>query len=523
MISRQRWRPALNLPEIPGYRIENDIGHGGMATAYLATQLGFERKVVVKIMLPSLAADEAFAQRFLREARLVGSLNHANVITVHEVGEQNGLYFLSMEYVSGGSLRERIEAGMTMGTALRITRQLTDALGCAHARGILHRDIKPDNILFRDNGQLVLTDFGIARDMNDDGNLTVARTALGSPRYMSPEQALGHALDGRSDLFSVGIVLYEMLAGSAPWSGKTIAEIALEQHQKPLPPLPGSSRELEPLLNRLLAIDPDARFQDTTELAAAIDQLLDGSAAGAPAATAQPRARAAVDDSATTQVVSLDKPEATSNNSRSIAGFVAVLVVITALALFLIFGTGESNNTAETPMTDARPAATATPEAQPDAPASAPSDQLPALPPLTLATNEPPDGLKPGDAVSLQLTAGAAGYLFCYFSDAEGIVLRFFPNRFSGSGNQLEPGQTFELPGGQGFEISTDEQGRSEHIDCFLTADDVTPRLPWALQKPDFEELDISAIGSLVNAFNALDPAPIGNASLTIGQQDSGD
>jgi len=214
-------------PEIPGYRVIRKLGEGGMAVVYLAVQQSFNREVALKVLSDSLSRNEDFCRRFRREAIIVGQLNSPYIVPVYEVGEHNGLSFLSMEYLKSGSLSGRIAEGISPQTALAITRQVAEALKCAHEHDseFIHRDVKPDNILFRNETNAVLTDFGIARSEDSSSSetaLTQVDTIIGSPKYMSPEQARGEKLNNQTDLYNLGIVLYEMLMKVPPYDGPTL-------------------------------------------------------------------------------------------------------------------------------------------------------------------------------------------------------------------------------------------------------------------------------------------------------------
>ncbi|PLW67142.1 serine/threonine-protein kinase [Pseudohalioglobus lutimaris] len=261
------------LPAIPGYTIKHLLGEGGMARVYLAIQRGFERPVALKIIAQELAASEEFGKRFLREARIVGILSHPHIVPVYDVGEHEGVFYMAMEILSEGDLRSRMGVPLDEAVALGITRQLASALGYAHGKGFIHRDVKPDNVLFRDQDTAVLTDFGIARTAGDSADMTQitqVQSVIGSPRYMSPEQSLGHQLDARTDIYSLGIMFYQMLTGEAPYGGSNLNEIARQRYEKRLPQLPGSLAHLQPLLDRMVAYERDQRFASCEELLAAL-------------------------------------------------------------------------------------------------------------------------------------------------------------------------------------------------------------------------------------------------------------
>ncbi|MGA8134409.1 MAG: serine/threonine-protein kinase [Pseudomonas gingeri] len=258
---------------IPGFDIGEEIGEGAMATVYLATQRSLERKVALKVMAAALAADPTFCERFLREGRTLARLSHPNTVTIHDIGNVGELYYMAMEYLPNGTLKERIAAGLSPEQGLAYVRQIASALGYAHAQGLVHRDVKPANILFRADGTAVLSDFGIAKSLDDRTQFTQAGFAVGTPSYMSPEQARGQDLDGRSDLYALGVVLYEILVGKLPYIGTDALSTALAHLTEPLPELPLQHGRYQEVLRQLLAKDPAERFADAAALLRALDNL----------------------------------------------------------------------------------------------------------------------------------------------------------------------------------------------------------------------------------------------------------
>ncbi|MCF9008705.1 serine/threonine-protein kinase, partial [Pseudomonas carnis] len=258
---------------IPGYDIEGEIGEGAMASVYLATQRSLERKVALKVMAAALAADPSFCERFLREGKTLARLSHPHTVTIHDIGNVGELYYMAMEYLPNGTLKERIAAGLTPEQGVTLIRQIASALGYAHAQGLVHRDVKPANILFRADGTAVLSDFGIAKSLDDRTQFTQAGFAVGTPSYMSPEQARGQEIDGRADLYALGVVLYEILVGKLPYNGTDALSTALAHLTEPLPELPVHHGRYQGVLRKLLAKDPAERYPDAAALLLALDQL----------------------------------------------------------------------------------------------------------------------------------------------------------------------------------------------------------------------------------------------------------
>jgi serine/threonine protein kinase len=262
--------------DIPGYKIERELGRGGMATVYLATQEVLSRLVALKIVAPALAADSQFAQRFLNEGKYVAQLSHPNIITIFDCGSHGNYYYLSMEYLPGGTLEDRIDQGLPLPEALEIAKAIASALGYAHSKGFIHRDVKPLNILFRKEGTPVLTDFGVAKFIEGSAQLTAPGIALGSLRYMSPEQVTGQVIDSRSDLYSLGIVFHKMLTGRLPYEADDPLVVAVMHSTAPLPVLSPEFAKFQPVLDKLLAKDREDRFQKAEDFIQAIARVQRG-------------------------------------------------------------------------------------------------------------------------------------------------------------------------------------------------------------------------------------------------------
>ncbi|NIB43918.1 protein kinase [Pseudomaricurvus alkylphenolicus] len=256
--------------EIPGYEIKRKLGQGGMAAVYLARHISLERDVAIKVMASSLAADPSFTERFLREARIVAQLNHPGVVAVYDVGVHENHHYISMEYHSGGDLKQRLRAGLTLDESIDIMTQVADALNFAHDKGYIHRDVKPDNILFSETGRPVLTDFGIAKATNTDVQMTQAGTLMGTPRYMSPEQAKGKPSDLRSDIYSLGIIFFEMITGRVPFNADQAIAITIQHITDPVPRIDPPMDVYQSVIDQVLAKEADDRFQSANEFAQAI-------------------------------------------------------------------------------------------------------------------------------------------------------------------------------------------------------------------------------------------------------------
>lgn len=256
---------------IPGYSILRKINSGGMASVFLATQLSLNRTVALKIMKPELDYDPEFHQRFQREAEIVGQLSHPNIIPIYDIGRHQAMNYISMEYLPAGSLEQKIIEGITAGDAADLIVAIAAALEHAHTKGYVHRDIKPENILFRSDGSPVLTDFGIARTIKTKSNLTQVGIVIGTPYYMSPEQAKGLPTDGRADLYSLGILFYEMLTGTRPFQSDNALALAIQHINEKAPKLPVAFFHYQPIINRLLAKKPEHRFQHAREFIVALE------------------------------------------------------------------------------------------------------------------------------------------------------------------------------------------------------------------------------------------------------------
>lgn len=253
------------------YQIIKSIGEGGMANVYLAYDTILERNVAVKVLRGDLANDEKFVRRFQREALQVSSLSHPNIVEVYDVGEDNGEYYIVMEYVEGKHLKGLLKkrGKLTIPEVVDIMIQVTSGLTVAHDSYIIHRDIKPQNIMILDNGLVKLTDFGIALAMNST-QLTQTNSVMGSVHYLPPEGASGKGATLQSDIYSLGILMYELLTGKLPFRGETAVEIALKQLKEPMPSIrkeiPDIPQSIENIILRATAKNPKNRYADAREM-----------------------------------------------------------------------------------------------------------------------------------------------------------------------------------------------------------------------------------------------------------------
>jgi serine/threonine-protein kinase PpkA len=263
----------LDFPEIPGYRIIKPLGKGGMAVVYLAVQENFEREIALKIMAKHLLSDSSFGERFLREARIVAQLSHQNIVPVYDVGHFGDFHYMAMDYLPEGDLKGKLKKGLPLSEGINIIKAIATGLDYAHSKNFIHRDIKPENILFREDGGAVISDFGIARNTESETRMTMTGTVIGSPHYMSPEQAEAAHLDGRTDLYSLGVIFYEMLSGAVPFSGESAISIGVKHITAELPPLPADMIEFQEFIDIALAKDREERFQTGAEFRDALDEV----------------------------------------------------------------------------------------------------------------------------------------------------------------------------------------------------------------------------------------------------------
>lgn len=259
--------------QVPGYDIEERIGRGGMASVYRARQHTFDRDVALKVLKPDLSEDEQFCQRFVQESLIVAKLHHSHIVQVYDVGEYQNNFYIAMEYLHGGDLNTRLKTGLSVNDTITVIKQASSALHFAHKKGIIHRDIKPDNIMFREDGAAVLTDFGIAKEIDSDMNLTQTGLIVGTPKYMAPEQIRGASPSASGDIYSLGILLFQCLTNHVPFHGKDMVATAFKHFNDPVPTLPPLVSAFQPIVENMLAKTPEQRYQTAMEIVDALEAL----------------------------------------------------------------------------------------------------------------------------------------------------------------------------------------------------------------------------------------------------------
>jgi serine/threonine protein kinase len=362
------------------YDIVEEIGRGGMAVVYRAYQRSLNRHVAIKVLAPQLGFDQQFVERFQREARAAAKLRHPNIVVIHDVAHQEGIYYLVMELLEGRTLKELIEqkGSLPPERAAHIVEQVASALDYAHQQGLVHRDVKPANIFVGKDDRTILTDFGIAKAASETQHLTRTGMLIGTPEYMSPEQAEGGEVDYRTDLYALGVVLYQMLAGRVPFQSTTPHATLHAVIYEPPPPLrqlrPNLSPAVESVVMKSIDKQPTQRFQSGSELGTALKAALAGRPPGVVAAPPP-------------------LPAATPSRQRSpvvwlVAAAALILVLVLAATFLLLDGDGEqvTPTPAATSVVIQETAATtgsSTPTGQ------APTRE-PALTPTSMSTDTPP-------------------------------------------------------------------------------------------------------------------------------------
>jgi streptogramin lyase/predicted Ser/Thr protein kinase len=344
--------PELSTGDVlAGYRIEGQIGRGGMGVVYRATQLALERQVALKLIAPELAQDESFRERFKRESKAAAVIEHAHVIPVHEAGEADGQLYIAMRFIEGIDLRELIrrEGRIDPERTGRLLAQITSALDAAHARGLVHRDIKPGNVLIAaEDGRehAYLTDFGLSKRVGSDSGMTRTGMWVGTVDYIAPEQIQGSELDARSDVYSLGCLLYHTLTGRVPFERDTDVAKIFAHMSEPPPPLGevtgGLPDDLDPVLRRAMAKDPDERYPSAGDLGRAARAAIEGRP------VSQPERSVATGDAAPVAPGRGRAARAGISPRWLLAAVSALLVLVIVLAAAGAFSGGDEGSGQET-------------------------------------------------------------------------------------------------------------------------------------------------------------------------------
>jgi serine/threonine-protein kinase len=337
------------------YEIVRHVARGGMAQVYLARDLLLDRPVALKVLFPELSVDESFVERFRREAQAAANLSHPNIVSIYDWGQGDRTYFIVMEFIDGYTLSSAIRQGpLDAGRAAHIGLDVASALEFAHRRGVIHRDVKPGNVLIDSSGQVKVTDFGIARAVGAQEGLTQTGSVMGTATYFSPEQAQGHPVDVRSDIYSLGVVLYEMVVGRPPFAGDSPVSIAYQHvRETPVPPAqanPAVPAAYDAVVMKAMAKDPSSRYQTAEELREDLARFLAGQpvlAGSSYAATGVAPVMGAAVGAASTQVQPAvggdgSRPPAEKKKRSDRAGWIALAILALIAAGVGIFLIGRS-------------------------------------------------------------------------------------------------------------------------------------------------------------------------------------
>lgn len=322
---------GMAIPENIGrYVIKTELGRGGMATVYRGFDPRFDREVAIKVLPREMLHDPQFHARFEREVKMIASLEHPSIVPVYDVGDEDGQPYFVMRYMGGGSLSDRIDQGpMSIAETARITEKIAQGLAYAHRKGIIHRDLKPDNILFDENDEPFISDFGVAKLTESTSSLT-GSGVIGTPAYMSPEQAQGSDVDMRSDVYGLGVIVYQMLSGHQPYSADTPMGVVVKHITEPVPEilkvLPNLPPEVDAVIKTAMAKDRNQRYPNTIELAKALNLIAFGNAGNLTFST----------NSGGTRVGSKRTP--TVQLSRSQTGLMVggIVLIVAVIGFFLL-------------------------------------------------------------------------------------------------------------------------------------------------------------------------------------------
>jgi serine/threonine protein kinase len=506
------------------YLISKRLGEGGVGEVFKGVDVMLKREVAIKVLHPEFASDPIFVERFSREAQLHAQLSHPNIATVHAFLHEGDNQFMVMEYVAGISLDEFVRSGgpVPVARALSIFRRALDGIEHAHRNGIVHRDIKPANIMVADSGAVKVMDFGIARALDSQEHLTRHGQVAGTAKAMSPEQIRGAEADVRSDIYSLGIVLYTLLAGRAPFDADSDVALMKAQLEQAPPPLRALAADVPPeaeaAVMRALEKDPAARFQSVAAFAQAIDACLaERAKAAAPAVDrldSQTSSRTVVNP-VLQGVQRLPSSGADGQRAQHaggprrkwpwLAGAGALGVVVLGLGVLLW----------PPPLKPTVPRATVRNE-------TAPNPTVDAVKPRTLAIVRLPSGgpasstggaaefgaagsaalqrFKPGELIRLRVVPSQDAHVYCYLQDESRRIVRFYPNRFNTSA-LVRADAPLEIPGAMRFELVANSLEVPETIACFASERDVAGSLPPSVFGDDFSALPAGSLDEVRQAF----------------------
>ncbi len=331
----------MELDKIGRYEIKAELGRGGMATVYRGYDPRFEREVAIKFLPPELIhSDPQFRVRFEREAKIIAQLEHPSIVPVYDVGEENGQPYFVMRYMSGGSLSERIKAGVfSVGDALKILEQIAPGMDEAHSKGIVHRDLKPGNILFTNKNVALISDFGIAKFTQGEAANMTGSAIIGTPAYMAPEQAGGEAVDGRADIYALGVILYEMVTGKQPYKADTPLAVAIKHMTEPVPRIlqanPSLPVWMEKVISTAMAKNRDDRFSTAIEMVETIKAFMRGESSPATLKAEKPTQKISPFNKTIVETPVIEKTFAAKKKSRS-----PLLAIVAGLFVLILLGGG---------------------------------------------------------------------------------------------------------------------------------------------------------------------------------------
>ncbi len=534
---------------VGAYLISKRIGEGGVGEVFKGVDVMLQRAVAIKVLREELTSDPVFLKRFSNEAQFLAKLSHPNVAGVHAFLSEGGKQFMVMEFVPGISLDEFVRSGgpLAVERALAIFRKALDGIAHAHGHGIVHRDIKPANIMLADDGQVKVMDFGIARALDSHEQLTRHGQVAGTAKAMAPEQIRGAQADMRSDIYSLGIVLYTLLAGRPPFEGQGDHALMRAQLEQAPPPLRSWVDHVPPKLEaavmRALQKDPAARFQSVAEFARAID------ACQAELVTVAPQAIAGLDAQTSSRTVinpvlqGVQRLPGFGAEERAVqdsgaprrkwpwlaAGAAALGVVALGVGALLMSSPNERpvvSNTTGPNTTGSNTTAsntTGSNATDPDAAVPTPAAADPIVPaPTTDAAKPrditivrlPPDGpaasagrsadaahrFKPGELIRLRIALSQDAHVYCYLQDETRRIVRFYPNRFVPDA-LVRADAPLDIPGAMRFELTANTLRVPETIACFASERDVAGSLPAAVFGDDITPLPATSLDEVRQAF----------------------